>query len=196
MLAALEAAEDAITMIGSPDQISAWRAAQKSVSELASAPGIVSGRCVRLLLDVTLLTPEEAGRLLARVLSARDRTPYAVSWLDGFLRGSGLLLLRDAALWQLLDDWLCALNESAFDEALPLLRRAFSQFPWPERRQMGERVRTGRPTGQPPSQAGSDDWDEGRVRSIMPVLAAALGACRAHETPDGPAADMTGLLGG
>jgi hypothetical protein len=178
MLAALDAAEDAIAIIGTGQQTVAWRAAQRSVADLSGAPGLIAGRCTRLLLDVAELEAVDAEQRLARVLSARSDISFAVRWLEGFLRGSGLLLLRDPVLWQLLDTWLTGLRPDAFEETLPTLRRAFAQFPWPERRQMGELVRAGR---RPAATvvAPSEDWDEARVRRILPVLAAALGTGRA-----------------
>jgi Family of unknown function (DUF5682) len=184
MLSAIESAENAIAIVGTPAQLDAWRAAQRSVCDRAIAPGLVRGRCVRLLLDAALLRPDEAQQRLARALSARDETRRAVAWLEGFLRGSGLLLLRDEVLWRLLDDWLCGLRAEAFEEVLPLLRRSFSEFAWPERRQMGELVRAGRHGMRSVDPAASQDWDLDRVRRIMPVLAAALGGSRA-EVSDG-----------
>ncbi len=176
MLNAIEGAEAAIVLIGTTTQARAWRAAQRSVADLVGAPGLIGGRCVRLLHDAELLSASESEQRLARALSARADAGYAVRWLEGFLRGSGLLLLRDGALWQLLDDWLCGLPGAAFEETLPMLRRAFAQFPWPERRQMGERVRAGRSGAGPAAVAATDAWDEDRVRQILPVLAAVLGA--------------------
>ncbi len=175
MLAAIEAAEEAVILVGSAEQVAAWRGAQRSVADLRGAPGLVAGRCVRLLLDASLLDREDAGSRLSRVLSARDEIKLAVAWLEGFLRGSGLILVRDLVLWDLLDDWLCGLSAGSFEEALPLLRRAFSQFPWPERRQMGELVRSGRAGAAPAGAAPADDWDEERIRMLLPVLMAALG---------------------
>jgi hypothetical protein len=175
LLAAIEAAQDAVAIVGTPDQVSAWRTAQRSVCDLPAAPGLVAGRCVRLLLDTAELQPGEAQQRLARALSARDETAHAVRWLDGFLRGSGLLLLRDEVLWVLLDEWLSGLTAEAFDEVLPLLRRSFAQFPAPERRQMGELARSGRRGPPAPGAGEARDWDAERVRQILPVLAAALG---------------------
>jgi hypothetical protein len=174
MLAALDGAEEAIAIIGTGLQAAAWRAAQRSVAELAGAPGLISGRCTRLLLDAAELDAAEAEQRLARVLSARSDHNFAVRWLEGFLRGSGLVLLRDPVLWQLLDTWLTGLDAAAFEEKLPTLRRAFAQFPWPERRQLGELARAG-PRSAATKTAAADDWDEARVRRILPVLAAALG---------------------
>ncbi len=188
MTQAIDAAADALSLVGKPEQVTAWHGALRSVADLSGAPGLVGGRSVRLLIDASVLEPEQAGLRLARVLSAREQITTAVRWLDGFLRGSGLVLLRDRALWQLLDDWLSELGGEAFEEVLPLLRRAFSQFPWPERRQMGELVRSGRRTagaaGTSAGPDGAEDWDIERVKLILPVLAAALGSSR-PEVADG-----------
>ena len=190
MLAAIEATGEAMTLVGSAEQAMAWRGALRSVADLHGAPGLVAGRCVRLLLDAGLLDRDQAGTRLRRVLSAREEIKLAVAWLEGFLRGSGLILVRDQVLWQLLDDWLCALSGESFEEVLPLLRRAFSQFPWPERRQMGQLVRSGRTGAAVDGAAADDDWDEERVRLILPVLVAALGrpALSAPPAPFAPLA--------
>jgi hypothetical protein len=170
MLGALEGAEEAVTLVGRADQLAAWRGAQSAVADLAGAPGLIAGRCVRLLLDAGLFTADDGQQRLARALSATAAVGNAVSWLEGFLRGSGTLLLRDQPMWNLLDEWLCGLDESGFEEALPLLRRAFSQFSQPERRAMGEQVRAaGRTAGSAGWPAGDiDDWDPVRARRVLP----------------------------
>ena len=186
MLKAIEATEEAVMLVGSAGQRADWRAAQRSVADLAGSQTVVAGRCVRLLLDAAEIDPDQAGRRLARVLSARAVPAQAVRWLEGFLRGSGLLLVHDARLWRLLDDWLCGLSAESFDEAMPLLRRAFALFPFPERRQMAELVRGGR--GSPSAQitTSQDDWDMARISAIVPVLAVALGVSEpADEDADG-----------
>lgn len=198
MLAAIEAAQEAVTLVGSAEQVLAWRAAQRSVAELASSQGgtgLVAGRCVRLLLDAGEFTADQAGQRLSRALSARAVPAQAVRWIEGFLRGSGLLLLRDRVLWQLLDDWLCGLAGEAFDEVLPLLRRAFAQFPWPERRQMWGLVRTGQSSAVP-SALPSEDWDTQRIGKILPVLAAALGTAASGTAASGTAVPDTGAADG
>jgi hypothetical protein len=98
----------------------------------------------------------------------------AGAWLEGFLRGSGLFLLHSEELWRLLDAWVAALAPDAFTQLLPLLRRTFATFPGPERRQMGERARTGgarvaRPAGD------SATLDERRANLVLPVVARLLG---------------------
>jgi hypothetical protein len=43
----------------------------------------------------------------------------------------------------LVDEWILSLPEALFASLLPLLRRTFSTFPSPERRQMGELAKHG-----------------------------------------------------
>jgi len=179
MLGAVEAADGAIIMVGTAEQTASWRAAQRAVADLAGGPSVVAGRCVRLLLDAGLLSSHEAQQRLARALSAGG-----VGWLEGFMRGSGTLLLRDERLWELLDEWLASLRDAAFEAALPPLRRAFSQFTGPERRQMGIRARAGIAAAVSVGRrdgAGEDDWDESRVRRVLGVVTLALGGCVADE---------------
>jgi hypothetical protein len=54
-----------------------------------------------------------------------------------------------------------------FVQVLPLLRRTFAQFPSPERRQIGERLRAGQ---QLQSKATSAEFDEAAARAVLPVL--------------------------
>ncbi|HEX9515694.1 MAG TPA: DUF5682 family protein [Streptosporangiaceae bacterium] len=178
MLAAIEDADAAVALVGGGEQVQAWHAAQRAVADLASAVSILQGRCVRLLLDAGLLSAGEAQQRLARALSAG---PEAVAWLEGFVRGSGSLLLRDEPLWNLLDEWLSGLSAEAFDAVLPLLRRAFSQFTGPERQQMGTKVRArhgaagAAGTVATDGSGDEDDWDEARAQRVLDVVAIALG---------------------
>jgi hypothetical protein len=99
------------------------------------------GRCARLLLDAGALDHADAARHLSRTLSVAEDPARAAAWVEGFLAGSGQLLLHDDALWRLIDSWLVRLPEETFVALLPLLRRAFSAFTAPERRRLGDRAR-------------------------------------------------------
>jgi len=63
------------------------------------------------------------------------------AWLDGFLEGDMVLLLHDAELLRIVDDWVSTVDETTFEDLLPLLRRTFSRFAPAERRQLGTRLR-------------------------------------------------------
>ncbi|MEW4489589.1 DUF5682 family protein [Thalassoglobus sp. JC818] len=108
----------------------------------SSAHGLLRGSVCRLLIERKILNTEELNRITSLELSPATPTRTAANWLIGLLQGSGLVLLHMDDLWRSLDQWLMLLNEEVFDELLPILRRAFSDFTGPERRQMAEKIRT------------------------------------------------------
>ena len=122
--------------------------------------------------------PDEAARRLGLALSPANAPAQAAAWVEGFLRGSGLLLLHDDALWSVLDDWVAALPPRRFTAVLPLLRRTFSAFAAAERRQIGERVKRGGAEWPPPRPAAAQDFDaeraDGRAAAAGQILGAAI----------------------
>ena len=99
----------------------------------------------------------------------------ATSWIEGFLRGSGLILLHNGELWQILDEWVASLKSEAFMLLLPLLRRTFSTFAPPERRQLGERLTRGRNTGDVHTPTDAVAIDIERANKVLPLAAQLLG---------------------
>ena len=74
--------------------------------------------------------------------------------------------------------WLTGIPADAFVEVLPLLRRTFSEYPPPARRQIGERaVRLGAPARDAGAggASGGDGVDEERGELVMPTVAVLLG---------------------
>ena len=91
----------------------------------------------------------------------------------GFLRGSGLLLIHNRQLFDLLDQWLGQLPEDAFQETVPLLRRAFTDFSHPERRQLLDlAVQGGKPAV---AHVVTEDFDWERGQRVLPMLRELLG---------------------
>ena len=120
-----------------------WHRALHGVAEDDGAPGLVSGRITRLLLDAGEISGAEAAVRLSRRLSPAVPAPEAAAWLDGFVDGDVLLLLHDDDVLDIVDSWVEGLDESAFEDLLPLLRRSFSRFSGVERDQVGRRLRSG-----------------------------------------------------
>jgi len=102
-------------------------------------PPLISGRLTRLLLDAGRLSADEVAVRMSRELSTAVPAAAAAGWAEGFLAGSGLLLLHDDKLLSLADGWLAGLSADAFTAVLPVLRRTFGEFAPPERRAMGTR---------------------------------------------------------
>ena len=98
--------------------------------------GILRGTCNRMLFDKKILSAEEVATRMRYALSRSVAPHSAAEWLEGFLQGSGLLLLHNQALWNLLDEWVSELSEESFSEILAMLRRTFAEFSPPERQRM------------------------------------------------------------
>lgn len=60
--------------------------------------------------------------------------------MDGLLSGDATLLIHDRRLLQIVDEWVDGVQDEVFEDVLPLLRRTFSAFSRPERREIGEQL--------------------------------------------------------
>jgi len=76
-------------------------------------------------------------------MSFAGQPAVAAAWLEGFLKGSGTILLIDEDLWSLVRNWVSELDEENFVQLLPLLRRTFAHYSSSERRKLGEKVKQG-----------------------------------------------------
>jgi hypothetical protein len=94
------------------------------------------------------------------------------AWIEGFLRGSGLILVHDPQLLGLFDDWVTGVGGDAFESVLPLLRRAFGELPAGERRRIGERVKA----GAQPEAAPETELDAELAAPALALVARILGA--------------------
>jgi hypothetical protein len=171
---AIRDADRSIALLASPRHLVPWRAALRSLSSSSTIHGRVCGRAARLLLDATALTPEEAAPLLGRALSAGEAPARSGAWVEGFLSGSGLVLVHDDQLWGIVDRWVSLLPEERFTEVLPLLRRTFGTFGAPERRALGERAGRGDRL-DPAAPRDDDDLDQTRADLVVPTLRRLLG---------------------
>jgi Family of unknown function (DUF5682) len=140
-------------------------------------PPLISGRLSRLLLDAGRLGPDEAATRMSRELSAAVLAAAAAGWAEGFLAGSGLLLVHDDRLLSLADGWLAGLSADAFTGVLPALRRTFGAFAPPERRAIGEKAARLDGSGRPRVVAApaDDDIDEDRAAAAVRAVAGILG---------------------
>ena len=142
------AAHNAVRLLGDEDRWESWLSAlHQTALRDGTAHELLRGMAVRLLFDEQRLPVEEAARLMSLSLSAAAAPASASAWIEGFLNQSALVLLHDDALWGVLANWLDGLNETHFTNILPMLRRTFSGFSAPERRQLGERAK--RAAGKP-----------------------------------------------
>jgi hypothetical protein len=137
-------------------------------------PPVISGRLTRLLLDAGRVSPGEAGLRMSRALSAATPPPAAAGWAEGFLAGSGLLLVHDDKLLALADGWLAGLTADAFAAVLPGLRRTFGGFAPPERRAIGQKATLLDGSGRGPAAVPDAGEDLDPERAALATGAAAL----------------------
>jgi hypothetical protein len=169
--------QESLALLDRAEQRAAWHDALRVLIYHEGIHGLARGWACRLLLETQAMDETELERLARLALSPATPATQAAAWVEGVLRGSGLVLLHLDSLWVTLDRWLRALDGETFMAVLPLLRRAFSGFQAPERRSMGEKVvalATGRRTRSPRGAAVAP-IDEERAASVLPVLAQILG---------------------
>src|SRR5262249_7200185 len=168
----------AIGLLQNEERLVVWRGAMKRLADQRGLHGLVAGRCCRLLVDAGAIAADEAARRLSLALSTANEPAQAASWIEGFLKGSGLLLLHDETLWRTLDEWVTELPNDGFTALAPLLRRTFSTFTSPERKRIGE-LAPGGMTGVSRAAIGAqsrhEDFDQTRAETVLPLLARLLG---------------------
>jgi hypothetical protein len=118
-----------------------WLETLATMIDRTDVHGLLLGRVVRLLLDAERLS--DVSLRLQRALSAGVPAAAKAAWVDGFFSDGALLLIHDAELRGLLDDWVCQLDDTQFVDTLPLLRRTFGTFAAAEREAIAERVARG-----------------------------------------------------
>ena len=123
------------------DVRSRWLETLATMIDRTDVHGLLLGRIVRLLLDADRLT--DVAVRLERALSAGVPAGDKAAWVDGFFTDGALLLIHDAELRHLLDEWVSQLDEVQFVDMLPLLRRTFGTFAPAERQAIAERIALG-----------------------------------------------------
>lgn len=184
MLQRIEGVHASLAVAGLAEASAAWQVALRQLADQQGLHGLIAGRCCRLLFEQGAFDAEELDLRLGLALSVGSEPSAGAAWLAGLLRGSGMLLLHEDALWGLLDQWVSGLPGAAFTSVLPLLRRTFAAFSAPERRQMGERVRRGASSGTF-TRASMTDIDVARADAVLPVIRLLLGLDAGQTTPAG-----------
>lgn len=174
MFARLPATNDAVGLLNSEEHSESWCVVLQQLVNQRGVHGLIAGRACRILLDAAYMGQEDAARHVGLALSTATEPAQAAAWVEGFLMGSGLVLLHDKVLLATVDSWVAGLRSEAFIQLLPLLRRTFSTFSAPERRQIGEWVRRG-PVALPGATAEESIFDPQLADAALPLLAQLLG---------------------
>jgi hypothetical protein len=164
----------AIGILANEEYEREWNGALLKLMDQASANSLLRGLATRILLDKNILTDNLAATQMHYALSDGSTSAQEEAhWLEGFLYGSGLLLLHHSTLWNILDHWVQTIAEAAFPDILPLLRRAFSNFTQPERAKLLEKARKG--ASHSSTISTTPAFSQQRARVVLPVLQRLLG---------------------
>jgi hypothetical protein len=165
--------ERALNQLADEEFLPGWRSCLGSLASGDAVHPLIAGYAHRLLYDAGVTDFAGLSSALSRALSYGNPAEVAASWVEGLLSGSGTILIHDDKLRMLLDDWLRGVPADHFTNVLPLLRRTFSQFPPPERRVLGERLR--RSGDAVPAPVATGDFDVEMARRVVPLLQAIWG---------------------
>jgi hypothetical protein len=181
LLAQLIAGDAAIRLLQDDEHGAAWFTALEAGARSEASHPLLAGRAVRILVEQGHWPMDEASRHLVLLCSRAVAPLAAAQWLEGFLQGSGTLLVHNDALWHAVNGWVLSLPAESFVELLPLLRRTFGTFEPPERRQLAERASTGAAGSAAVAAGTTQAIDPARARRVLPVLAMILGSAAAQE---------------
>ncbi len=163
-----------IQILQEKEYLNEWHQCLMKVAYQNNAAPMMRGFAARQLMDIKALTDEPLHQLFYSSLSKALPVADTSAWLEGFLKGGGTLLLIDENLWLIVNDWVQQLDEESFIQALPLMRRTFSNFTQAERRKLGEKAKHGGKNLvlMPQSQA---NFNRERATKSIPVIMDLLG---------------------
>jgi hypothetical protein len=178
MAGSIGGVEECVNLLDRPGMAERWISTLSPLAENEGVHALVRGWSCRLLLEAGVICEDGLQGFAGLALSPAVPAPEAAAWVEGALRGSGLVLLHQDGLWRALDLWISGLDPETFTAMLPLVRRAFSGFQPPERRAMGEKVKKLKNGQEEASTPEGDGVDHRRAALALPVLAQILGVDR------------------
>ena len=137
MVERLAASQAALALCDHPARSDAWPDVLAALVAAGDVHGLVRGRAARLLHDSGAWDGAQVEQRLASALSIGVPPAVAAAFVEGFVAGSGTVLVHDADLLAVIDGWVSTLGVDAFEATMPLLRRTFGGFEAAERRQIG-----------------------------------------------------------
>ena len=166
---------DAVNLLQQQEISEMWQQTLLNIARNRNSAFLIAGYSTRLLTDYKLIAGEDLMKAFNYAMSVITAPPEMAAWLEGFLKGSGTILLLDKTLWELVDNWVAGLDNNSFIQLLPLLRRTFSHFTNTERRKLGEKVRSGNDGSKPLLQEREINFNIERARLGIPVILQLLG---------------------
>ncbi len=165
---------ESINILQQTEITNQWQQSLNAIAFSKNTTSVIAGYTTRLLTDYKILAGDELVKAFYYAMSSAAIPSQAAAWLEGFLKGSGTILLIDHELWMVVDNWVKQLNDDMFNEVLPLLRRTFSGFSNVERRKLGEKVKFGS-TPVSLNNKTEANFDYERAKNGIPIIMQLLG---------------------
>jgi hypothetical protein len=140
---AMLAYDEALSLFGDESLAGSWRTQLGRMVEDDQVAASVAGLSLRRLHDLKAWQMTVVSAAFSCHMSGQE-PQKAGAFLEGFLSGGSEVILQDRPLLQLMDAWICELQEQDFVESLPLLRRSLSGFDGVSRRRLLEKIKQGR----------------------------------------------------
>jgi hypothetical protein len=139
---AMRAYDEALGIFGDDSLSENWRRQLGLMVDDDQVAASVAGLSLRRLHDLRAWDLPAVAAAFSRHTSGQE-LQRAGAFLESFLSGGSEVILQDQPLLQMIDAWLCELDEQDFVEALPLLRRSFAGFDGVARRRLMETIGKG-----------------------------------------------------
>lgn len=159
---------DAVSVLQEENITTLWQETLEIISKNKNTVPAVAGYATRLLSDRKILSGDDLVSAFYFSMSVNNTPGVAAAWLEGFLKGSGVLLLLDEGLWNVVNTWVAQLQDEDFIQVLPLLRRTFSKYSNSERKKIGEKATSGKIAAS--GFALTTSLDEERAKQGIPVM--------------------------
>lgn len=168
---------EATRLIENEDLTNLWLKTLQILLDKEGVNAIILGCTCRLLFDAKQIDELQTAQRFGLALSVGNEPVYSAGWVEGFLKGSGMILLYDNILWNLLYKWVFELPDEQFIELLPILRRTFSKFEPSERKQLGEKAKAGASIEKAiiSQETEIENFNIHRAESVLPMLQMLLG---------------------
>jgi len=170
---AMRAYDEALGIFADESLSENWRRQLGLMVDDDQVAASVAGLSLRRLHDLLVWDLPAVAAAFSLHTSGQELQP-AGAFLESFLSGGSEIIIQDQPLLQLIDAWLCELDEQDFVEALPLLRRSFAGFDGVARRRLMENIDKG-PMMDSGVKPMPDVQHDGAFATALPLLYQILG---------------------
>jgi hypothetical protein len=165
--------DEILSLSGYEDLAQDWQRQLALIVDDTNVVSPVAGLSLRRLHDQKIWSDEQVSAAFSRHITG-ETSQRAGSFMEAFLKGAAEILIQDASLLFIVDEWMSGLDEESFIEALPLMRRTFSEFDDSSRHRILQRVSSGQKETVASASVESIPDNEAFERAI-PLLKTILG---------------------